>query len=106
MSTKTLDITDSKGATDNIDDLKKFGDPDTFTLLCKASSEKEGWMKSTKVANVGAIGCLVQVTTQQRNLDGSYAVAEALTFVPGAHLVEHGDGRRELVATNTCTKDA
>ena len=27
-------------------------------------------------------GRLVQVSTQQRNQDGSYAVAEALTFVP------------------------
>lgn len=79
---KTLDITDCKGAQGNISDLKVFGNPDTFRLLCKASSEIEGWMKSTKVCEIPT-GCLVQVTTQQRNPDGSYAVAEALTFVPG-----------------------
>ena len=42
-------------------------------------------MKSTKVCNVDN-GCIVQVTTQQRNPDGSYAVAEALTFVPGINM--------------------
>ena len=83
---KTLDITEVKGAKDNISDLKVYGDGDTFKLLCKASSEKEGWMKSTKVMNVYG-GCVVQVTTQQRNPDGTYAVAEALTFVPNNHII-------------------
>jgi len=83
---KTLDITEVKGAKDNTSDLKVYGDGDTFKLLCKASSEKEGWMKSTKVMNVYG-GCVVQVTTQQRNPDGTYAVAEALTFVPNNHII-------------------
>ncbi len=82
---KTLDITEVKKAKDNISDLKVYGDGDTFRLLCKASSQKEGWMKSTKVCNVPG-GCIVQVTTQQRNPDGSYAVAEALTFVPSVKI--------------------
>lgn len=34
-------------------------------------------------------GCVVQVTTQQRNPDGSYVVAdEALTFVPNVRIVK------------------
>jgi hypothetical protein len=78
---KQFDISDDKPDKDNISDLKVFGDGDTWKLLCKASSNIEGWMKSTKVCNVVG-GCLVQVTTQQRNEDGSYACAEALTFVP------------------------
>ena len=82
---KTLDISEEKKAKENISDLKLYGDGDTFRLLCKASSEKEGWMKSTKVCNVDG-GCLVQVTTQQRNQDGSYSVAEALTFCPGNNI--------------------
>lgn len=48
-------------------------------------------MKSTKALDTGD-GLIVQVTTQQRNLDGSYAVAEALTFVPGASLFADKDG--------------
>lgn len=60
---------------------KKFGNPDLFELICKESSVEEGWMKSTKAMETGD-GCVVQVTTQQRNPDGSYAIAEALVYVP------------------------
>lgn len=79
---KTLGNTDVNGARKNVKDIVFFGNGDTFRLLCKASSESEGWMKSTKVCETGS-GCIVQVTTQQRNPDGSYAIAEALTYVPG-----------------------
>jgi hypothetical protein len=78
---KTLDITDISEARKAIADLKVVGNGDMWRLLSKASSETQGWMKSTKALQVRN-GCLVQVTTQQRNPDGSYAIAEALTFVP------------------------
>lgn len=90
---KTLDISEVKGARDNISDLKVYGDSDTFALLCKASSQEQGWMKSTKVCNV-AEGCVMQVTTQQRNPDGSYAIAEALTYVPYMRLDTSSEPRR------------
>jgi len=84
---KDLAITNVKEAKDKIKDLKVFGDGDTWVLLCKASSDDQGWMKSTKVMNVPG-GCLVQVTTQQRSdgINTTYALAEALTFVPGTHI--------------------
>ena len=85
MKEKDLGITTVRAAKDNISDLVVYGDGDTFALLCKASSQEQGWMKSTKVCNVPG-GCIVQVTTQQKNPDGSYTVAEALTFVPGVHM--------------------
>lgn len=88
---KDLNISEVRGAKANISDLKVFGNGDTFALLCKASSQEQGWMKSTKVCNLPN-GCLVQVTTQQRNPDGSYAVAEALTFVPGINMMFPTDG--------------
>ncbi|RJE47668.1 hypothetical protein A7K50_03200 [Dehalobacter sp. MCB1] len=90
---KTLDISEVKGAKANISDLKVYGDGDTFHLLCKASSQNEGWMKSTKVCNVYG-GCIVQVTTQQLNPDGSYSVAEALTFVPNNHIDLESEPRK------------
>lgn len=93
MSEKMLDISEVKAAKDNILDLKVYGDGDTFALLCKASSQDQGWMKSTKVCNVDG-GCIVQVTTQQKNPDGSYAVAEALTYVPCVHLDKTVEPRR------------
>lgn len=84
---KTLVNTDANGATKNVKDIVFWGNGDMFKLISKASSEKEGWMKSTKAMDVG-VGVVVQVTTQQKNPDGSYAVAEALTFVPDAEIIE------------------
>lgn len=83
MIEKTLDITEIKGAKANISDIKVFGNGDTFQLICKASSNEQGWMKSTKACEVEGVGCIVQVSTQQKNIDGTYSVAEAITFVPG-----------------------
>ena len=93
---KTLHNSDASGAHKNVSDLAIVGNGDMFRLLCKASSQKEGWMKSTKALDIGN-GCLVQVTTQQRNPDGSYAVAEALAFVPEAQVKHDLDGGRKLV---------
>jgi len=90
---KILDISEVKQAKDNISDLNVYGDGDTFALLCKASSQKYGWMKSTKVCNLVG-GCIVQVTTQQRNPDGSYAVSEALTYVPGVNMDTSAEPRK------------
>ena len=78
---KTLHNSTVSGARKNVSDLKVFGDGDTFKLICKASSAKEGWMKSTKAMEVAGVGCVVQVTTQQGD-----NVAEALTFVPGVKI--------------------
>lgn len=77
---KTLRNTDQDTTQSNVKDVVFFGD-DLFVLLSKASNEAEGWMKSTKAMDCGN-GCVVQVSTQQRNPDGSYALAEATTFVP------------------------
>lgn len=82
---KTLTNTNIKDAQQKVSDIEVFGDGDLFQLLCKASSQKEGWMKSTKAMQT-SVGCVVQVTTQQKNPDGSYSVAEALTFVPGVSI--------------------
>ena len=101
---KTLHNTTASGAKQNVSDLVVWGDGDMFQLLVKASSQTEGWMKSTKAMDVEG-GCVVQVTTQQRNPDGSYVVAEALTYVPGVKVCETQDsdgtviGRR-LVGMN------
>lgn len=93
---KTLHNSDVSGARQNVKDIKVVGNGDTFTLLCKASSENEGWMKSTKAMQVVG-GCVVQVTTQQKNVDGTYAVAEALTYVPGVQIASDHNGGKKLV---------
>lgn len=93
---KTLHNSDISGTRQNVKDVRVVGNGDMFRLLCKASSEAEGWMKSTKALEVAG-GCIVQVTTQQRNPDGSYAVAEAVTFVPGVKIADDENGGRKLL---------
>ena len=94
---KSLGNTDSNGAKKNVKDLVFWGDEDTFKLISKASSKKEGWMKSTKAMEIKGVGCVVQVTTQQGE-----QVAEALTFVPLTKIIELTNGghvyRRKLVS--------
>ena len=80
---KTLTNTTASQAKDNVKDIKFWGDGNTFKLISKASSEAEGWMKSTKAMEIEGIGCVIQVTTQQHD-----EVAEALTFVPGVKIQE------------------
>lgn len=90
ITNKTMGNTDQNGCRKNVSDVQIFGE-DLFKLLSKASSEKEGWMKSTKAMDTGS-GCVIQVTTQQRNPDGSYSVAEAVTYVPGVKIREEYAG--------------
>tara|TARA_R110002060_G_scaffold36928_2_gene47955 strand:- start:141 stop:437 length:297 start_codon:yes stop_codon:yes gene_type:complete len=85
---KTLNNTTANQAKDQVSDIKFWGDGDTFKLISKASSKKEGWMKSTKAMQIDDVGCVVQVTTQQGD-----QVAEALTFVPGVKIAELYDSK-------------
>lgn len=90
---KTLHNSDISGAKKNVLDLKVFGNGDSFQLLCKASSEKEGWMKSTKAYEIPGVGCVVQVTTQQGD-----RLAEAVCFVPGVTILDDENNGRKLVS--------
>ena len=83
---KSLHNTTANGARKNVKDIVFWGDGDSFKLISKASSEAEGWMKSTKAMQAGK-DVVVQVTTQQRNIDGSYSLAEALTTVENSEIV-------------------
>ena len=85
---KTLVNTDANGASKNVKDIQFWGNGDTFKLISKASSQNEGWMKSTKAMEITGLGCVVQVTTQQKNADLSYSIAEAVTFVPHCRIME------------------
>ena len=93
---KTLKNSDLSGATQNVPDIRVVGNGDSFRLICKAYSEAEGWMKSTKAMEIPDVGCVVQVTTQQRSGDG-WAIAEAVCFVQGVKIVDDINGGRKLV---------
>lgn len=98
MLGKTLHNTTADQASKNIPDLKLWGDGDMFKLICKASSFSEGWMKSTKAMEIPGVGCVVQVTTQQRAENGSCTVAEAVCFVPGVKIAGEGKSDSEVVS--------
>lgn len=95
MSKKTLDNVNIEDVKQKVSDVVVFGNGDLFQLIAKASSKDQGWMKSTKAMATGN-GCVIQVTTQQTNPDGSYAVAEALTFVPGAVIKVDNNGNKMI----------
>jgi hypothetical protein len=78
---KTLSNSSASQAKANVTDMVVVGNPNAWQVLAKAWSDSEGWMKSTKVMQVGK-DCLVQVSTQQRAPDGSSSVAEALQLMP------------------------
>lgn len=86
MTDKTLNNINMLNLEKNVPDVEIHGDPGLWKCICKASSKKEGWMKSTKAMQM-ADGVLVQVSTQQ----GDH-VAEALEFVPNASIQER-DGK-------------
>ena len=98
LGAKTLVNTTASQAKDNVSDLVFWGNGDTFKLISKASSKREGWMKSTKAMYIVGLGCVVQVTTQQGD-----NVAEAVTFVAGARIIEKTD-RSGAVISRTLTK--
>ena len=90
---KTLTNTTASQAKENVSDLEIWGNGDMFKLLCKASSKKERWMKSTKAMEIPHVGCVVQVTTQQGD-----NVAEAVTFVPNSRIQEDKDENGKVVS--------
>ncbi len=70
-------------------DITVVGNPDQFRLLFKAAGT--WWQKSTKAMDVGT-GCVVQVSSEFLNPDGSVSAAEAVAFVPGVGIEEDGVG--------------
>ena len=93
INNKTFHNSDGSPARKNVHDLQVWGMGDTFKLISKASSESEGWMKSTKAMEVPRLGCVVQVTTQQGD-----NVAEALAWVPGVTIKEYKSEDNVMIA--------
>lgn len=89
---KTLNNTDANGASKNVKDIQFWGNGDTFKLISKASSKKEGWMKSTKAMEIENLGCVIQVSTQQGD-----NVAEAITFIPYVGILDIINDKGELI---------
>nr|WP_293844223.1 hypothetical protein [uncultured Arsenicibacter sp.] len=96
-SKKALDNTNIEDVKKTTPDVKVTGNGDLFQLIAKASSDSQGWMKSTKAMETPG-GCVVQVTSEFRDSNGRVtACAEAITFVPGVAIGIHDDGTKGLI---------
>jgi hypothetical protein len=89
---KTVNVVNSDDLRKKVSDVEIFGNPDTFQLICKASSKGEGWMKSTKAMEIPGRGCIIQVSTQQGD-----NVAEAICFVPDVVILVDDGGNKKIV---------
>ena len=83
---RPMGITNPEEAKAAVSDIIVAGDPGAWKVISKASSESQQWMKSTK-GMVTETGVLVQVTTKEKG-----QIAEALTFIPGARMIQNPDG--------------
>jgi len=75
-----------------------FGN-DVWKLITKYTNETKGIMKSTKAMQCSK-DVVLQVTTQQRNPDGSYSVAEALTTLNNKKIIELKDSDNKVIGRN------
>ena len=71
------------------------GDECMWCVLCKIVNEKEGWVKTTMAHEIINTGCLVLVTTLQKN-----GISETVTFIPGVTIAGNSNnGNKLLVST-------
>jgi hypothetical protein len=75
-----------------VSDVETWGG-DSFKLLSKISSKREGWMKSTEAMQIDGLGCIVQVTTQRGG-----TITEDIEFVPGVRIKEEKNEDRVVTS--------
>ena len=51
----------------------------------------EGWKKSTKAMEVEG-GCVIQVTSERLNPDGTFSLSEAVAFIEGVRVEKDKQG--------------
>jgi hypothetical protein len=78
---RSLGVSSPEEAKAAFSDLIIVGEPDTWIVVAKASSESAGFMKTTKKMAVPG-GSIYQMETQQKAPDGSWALSQSSVFVP------------------------
>lgn len=73
-----------------------FGD-DVWKLITKYTNEDKGIMKSTKAMQVGD-DVVIQVSTQIRNIDNTFVVAEALTTIQNMCIIDVTDSSGNVIS--------
>ena len=82
-------------AKEPVDAIEVIGDIDMFEVLNSIKNKTEGFERSLFAKQVRG-GCLVAVTTRQKNPDGSHAVSDALAFVPNVTICPDVNGGKKL----------
>lgn len=72
-----------------------IGNEHMFQLLCRVANKSR--INTTRAMMMATGGCIVQSTIRQQNPDGSYAVARALVYVPGAEIVPDVKGGKRII---------
>jgi hypothetical protein len=65
----------------------KMEDTDNLFQLLHRELESNGNKETTEAMEIPEVGCVVKVTTLKRNMDSSYSIATAVTFVPGVEIM-------------------
>jgi hypothetical protein len=73
MEKRNLNITSHDDLKEKVSDVEVYGDPENWILISKVSSEKQGFMKTTKVMNKKNskgeyIGHVLQMETYETNI--------------------------------------
>lgn len=84
VSEKSFEVT----KTADVEKPFVVGNPDAWKILCKVSSEEQGWMKSTKVMAIGNKGVMMLVTTEHKSNGVITCCSETLQFMAGVRLQE------------------
>jgi hypothetical protein len=101
---KALDVTSPEALKKAAPHAKIHGDPNFWICIAKASSDKQQWMHSTKVALVRGYGLLVQTSTELRDPQGIQPTSsQALSLVPGAYLEGYTGKDGPVYEIRSCT---
>ena len=71
-------------------DVEKIGRDGLFQLICRTSSKKEGWSKTTRAMTIRS-GCLIQVSTTNNG-----NMAESLVYIPNVTIQKDDNGNNYI----------
>ena len=72
-----------------VNDVTSFGDE--WLKLSETVSTSRGYNTVTLAKEIVGMGTLINVNTQRRNGDGTWSLAEAVTFVPGVKIMQDAE---------------
>ncbi len=89
MEEKALNIDNTEDKL--VEEEIHLGRKDLWVVLKLDHQPSSGWQRKTEAMEIKGTGCLVKVTTQKKNKDGTHSLAEALSFVPNSRIEGEGE---------------